>query len=389
MSSESLPPAPVDLDDSVLSDSNDELERVTLSDIPVPPNQQYKDKALVTTSQQQFGLEQDLLHLKLQHPALAAVPSSPTSVIATENVLNPFELRSEKSLAERNAAILHSLSFHAVELSIECNGMVKMDFFSQPACFVAVFVPGTAAGQWDLLDRSEVQCLSPQVRFVKNFRLRAATVVDREEHIRVAVFDADAKMATLDPLKAWAYQQFTVEDLLNENQMMTDKDLKSVKKGVNVRGCMTMALEMVYHVEANGAITFDLGFAKGAPMRNRMYFIISRALAKGKWTPIYRSEVRHRDDASKFEPVTVSTQEFHSGNVNKLFRIELHRAYKNGKSKLLGFVQTNLQKLQLMDQDSQLYWWPAREGITAAKVTVQYAECTSSDYYFSLRVAGH
>lgn len=352
------------------------------------PNRENRDDNSTPNSLGHTASENELSRLQFPSPLLSPVSSVSPSV-RTDSVFNPFELRSKGSLALRSETLLESLSFHAVQLSLECTGVTRIDLFSHRTCFVALFAPGLVPSRWQLLERSERAGCSPQIRFVKKFRLRAATALDRKEVMLVALFDGETREGMLDPKKGWGYQEFSVEELLNEKQMMVEKNFKSEKKGTQMKGSIVLALEMVYHVDKDSLITFDIGFLESAPRRNRMFFVISRALRRGKWSPVYCSEIRLRDDVTKFEPVTLGAQEFHSGDVSKLFRIEVHRWYKNGRSKLLGFVQTSVDKLESMEANAQLYWWPAREGITSAKVIIQYVEKTQDERIYSLSIAGY
>lgn len=375
-----------DHQDGTQSEGTEELEQLQLDDIH-SPFRDVSDCDIV--SPDGVGVKS----IELSECSIRDEPYcpqvSPMSSVEAEHIFNPFELRSRKSMHIRSQEILDSLNFHAVELVIEGQGLARSEMFSSPKCFVAVFSEGVAPGEWQLLDKSEDVVSTSHMRFMKKFRLRAATEVDREERMLVAFFDRSTPKNKLNPMKGLGSAEFTVAHLLESQQMITEKSLKHGRQGSGVKASVILALEMVYHVEQDQMITFDIGFLESAPLRNRMFFVISRALRRGKWSPVYRSEVRLRDDVENFEPVTLGAQEFHGGDMAKLFRIEVHRAYKNGKSKLLGFMQTSCEKLASMDMNGQLYWWPAREGITSAKVLIQYTEKKDNNVWYSLRVAGH
>lgn len=130
-----------------------------------------------------------------------------------------------------------------------------------------------------------------------------------------------------------------------------------------------------------------------ATQRNRIFFVVSRALKKGAFSPIYRSEVQTRDQLSKFDDVTLSSQVLHGGNASRLFRLEVYRYYKNYSSTLLGFVQTSLEKLKTMNHGGQLYWWPAVRGFPSVNVKVINVKLdeggqTQGTNWFCLRMTG-
>lgn len=376
-----------DRQDGTQSEGTEELEQLRIDNIHSPTRDISDSDILSPDGMKVKNIELSVCSIR-DEPYCPQISPMSSDEVEAQHIFNPFALRSNKSMHVRSLEILDSLNFHAVELVIECVGLARNEFFSNPQCFVAVFSEGVAPGQWQLLDKSEDMTGTSHMMFMKKFRLRAATALDRDERMLVAFFDRSTPKNKLDPMKGLGSAEFTVSQLLESKQMITEKNLRTGKQGSGVKGCVSLALEMVYHVEEDQSITLDIGFLEDAPLRNRMFFVISRALRRGKWSPIYRSEVRLRNDVEKFEPVTLGAQEFHGGDIAKLFRLEVHRAYKNGRTKLLGFMQTSCEKLASMETNGQLYWWPAREGITSAKVLIQYAEKKDNDVWYSLRMAG-
>lgn len=357
---------------------DDDLERLTLSDSP-------------RGAKWGKGKEIEWMNEGME------LSSSVSHEDAQKNVFNPFQLRTKESLVVRTEKVMQSLSFHALEMSVEAQGIGSSGgaggLWNDGQCFLGLFERGLKKEEWSLLDKSEKQVCGLQVRFLKKFRLRAATEMDRHEKLVLTMFSGNDGGKNMDKkLKAkngMGYVEFTVDDLLSETQMMTETQLKIGKgKAVLKDATLMMALEMVYHIENERTITFDLGFLDTATVRNRMCFILSRALRRGKWSPVYRSENRVRGDFERFDLAIMKEQQFHGGDLTRLFRIEIHRAYKNGKTKLLGFMQTSVQKMARMEANSQLYWWPAREGIRGAKAMIQYIDASPTAFYFSLRIAG-
>lgn len=136
----------------------------------------------------------------------------------------------------------------------------------------------------------------------------------------------------------------------------------------------------------------DMGMDHGFDFsqRNRIFFVVSRALKKGAFSPIYRSEVQTRDHLSKFDDVTLSSQVLHGGNAGRLFRLEVYRYYKNHSTSLLGFVQTSLEKLKTIEPGGQLYWWPAVRGFPSVRVKIISVKVDESQAksWFVLRMTG-
>lgn len=292
-----------------------------------------------------------------------------------------------QSVKIRDSALMASLKFNAVELSIECYGLKKMDLFSYSDPFAVVFVQGMIAGQWEEIDRTETIFETHTPRFVKKIRVPACTDADRAQPMRICVYDRDSPSDNLNEHDKIGGTEFSVSQLLDAQHMALERELCIAQRTARSRGVVMIALDMICHVESDERISISFGFLSGAPVRNRIFFVISRALQKGMWSPVYRSEVRLKDDLKRFEPAVLSSQEMHGGNASKLFRLEVFRYYKNGKTKLLGFVQTSLEKLKSLKPNSQLYWWPAQEGIHKAKVVIERVELTHTESTFSFNLA--
>lgn len=307
---------------------------------------------------------------------------------------NPFEMETNKMAKGTNSKVMRCLENHAVQVCVEFYGMTRLDFFGESRCFAVMFNQGAEPGSWQMAESSEFMKCTGHMRCFKKFRLRAGTEFDRGERMLIGLFEANSKqiadestIENMNPKQSWAYAEFSVCELLDSEQMILERRLKYGKNGSLAKGTVSLALDMIYHIEPNPKITIDFGFLERAPKRNRMYFEICKALRRGKWAPLFKSEIRNYDDVNQFSVVTFDGQDFHGGDTEKLFRLELYRWYRSGKSKLLGFIQTNFAKLSTLKKNDHLYWWPAPDGITTAKVTVQHVEISDEQCVFQLRMA--
>lgn len=301
---------------------------------------------------------------------------------------NPYER--ETRLAKKSSEMVNSLqTTSAMELCVEFYGMTRTELFGEARCFAVVFTEGAVRGSWEELDRSEDMKCVGHMRCFKKFRTRAGTEMDRQERAIIALFPSrkeGTEGAALDPNDGWAFAEFTVNEVLHSEQMILERRLLQGKRGTQAKGTVSLALDVIYHVENGRKVTIDFGFLENAPRRNRMYFEICKALRRGKWAPLYKSEVRCSNEADNFDRVTFDPQDFHGGDESKLFRLEVYRWYKNGRFKLLGFIQTNFEKLSSLRAHDQLYWWPAPNGISSAKIVVEEVELTECFCTFTLRL---
>lgn len=324
-----------------------------------------------------------------------APPSSPCSILSpgttSPQLLKalqlPFVQDNKKAVTLAEKQRIESLQFNAAEVSIECCNLPRTGLFSKAEYFVAIFTEGASKGTWLCQDKSECQSCVGSGSFVKKFRLRAATNVDRDEDIVLAFFDASMLAKPLTIGRAIAKQIFTVSELLIANQMTVEKSLCD-SRGARMKAYSILAMDMVYHVKDKHLISFDFGCLGNVPLPNRVFFVISRALRKGRWTPVYKSEVRLQADADWFEPVSLDAQLFHAGDPKKLFRLEVFRWYKCGSKRLLGFMQINTEKLCQTQANDEIHWWPCREGIIGAKMLVQETNISEKEKWFCIRLAG-
>lgn len=325
---------------------------------------------------------------------LEAVPfPKPDSRVSAEfpnEVYDPMQLyiQTKSSVRLRHDNVVESLKFNAVELTVEYAPFQRFGLQNPSSCFATVFNEGAVPGTWNMVDKSEVVQFAPRMKFIKRFRLRAGTDIDRDEKLKVAIINGQ-HLGNVTPRlsKAVGVAQFTASDILDTKEMITERELERSGSISRPPGKVVLALDILYHVKNDERITLDFGFMEGTPVRNRMFFIISRSLREGKWSPIYRSEVRHKEDIASYESVSFCSQEFNGGDASRLFRLELVRWYKNGKTKALGFLQTSLEKLKTMAVNGQLYWWPAQNGMTGVRVLIQNHSVSNDGSQFSLKIA--
>lgn len=308
------------------------------------------------------------------------------SLKTSEEIYDPCNLSPRGLLNNGISALIESLKFDVLELHIEGIETTVFEVFSPTECFAVLFSEGTVPGTWQVTDRSEAVRCSPHIMLVKKFRLRAATELDRSEKIVIAFFNSTTPTRLLSPSRALGYEVFSASELIEANRLTLKRRLRNDRWNFWGNAEVVLSLDVIKHVPKKERITIEFGLADDAPRRNRMYFVLSRSLLQGTWSPIYKSEVRTRDDVSAFKDVCLEGLDFHGGDESRNFRLELHRWYKNGRSKPLGFIQTSLEKLKTMHANTYLYWWPADDGLTSAKVTLVEALASPSEcrFHFTL-----
>lgn len=360
--------------------------------------------------------------------ALAAARAASTvPVLGEERSWAPVVAGGELTGAALEATLRHV----AVELSLSARKLPRAELLSKVDAFAVLFVGGVVGGAWDELGRTETirDCHEP--RWVAKFRLPGATALDREAPIRVAVY---AQMSAAEvpgasegepPLVTSAHDlcvhtllggvELSLDMVLGAPGLCWDAPLRlSVPRGVlglvtaagppswswggdagagsgggggRPRGALTIDADLIRHVHPPSTVTFGFGIGGGDSLaRNRSQFVISRALRRGRWAAVYRSEPRVRAEAGAFAPAVLPTDVLCGGELGRLLRLELYRYYLNGETALLGFVQVSMEKLGSMAEGGELYWWPSIGGITRAKVRLERLAVGGGDSYFGLRL---
>ncbi|KAK1867664.1 hypothetical protein I4F81_010169 [Pyropia yezoensis] len=360
--------------------------------------------------------------------ALAAARAASTlPVLGEERSWAPAAAGGELTGAALEATLRHV----AVELSLSASKLPRAELLSKVDAFGVLFVGGVVGGAWDELGRTETirDCHEP--RWVAKFRLPGATALDRAAPIRVAVYaqastvevpgtdGVESPTVTSAPdlrahtLLGWV--ELSLDTVLSAPGLCWDAPLRlPVPRGVlglvtaagppswswggdmgagggggsgRPRGVLTIDADLIRHVHPPSTVTFGFGIGGGDNLaRNRFQFVISRALRRGRWAAVYRSEPRVRAEACAFAPAVLPTDVLCGGELGRLLRLELYRYYLNGETALLGFVQVSMEKLGSMAEGGELYWWPSIGGITRAKVRLERLAVGEGDSYFGLRL---
>ncbi len=318
--------------------------------------------------------------------------------VSARNTPDNVSFTEQEDEGQVTANLTRALQTQAVELCVEVRGLAAAMMRAPRALFVVLYVRGSSPGTWSELERTE-GVIDPRGnnRWVHKMRLPAATTLDRSEYISLAVFEEKAKSGSSStgvsykkqteegPENALAACSLRVAQLLCSPSMALDIELTSPRSN-RVKGVMSLAADLVPHLEHDELLTFDVAFEKDAPARNRVLYVLSRSVPKGRWSPIYRSEVRTRGELDMFRSAVLKNREVNSGNEKRLLRIEFYRFYKNRTCTLLGFCQTSLLQLRTCPLYAGIYWWPAQDGIPNAKVVVTRRTVTEESSSFSLRV---
>lgn len=382
------------------------LAESPLQDIPLRP-ETIKEGSLNDT---QPPSDETITRSQVHIPTPTHTPTTPkvvarvsTSMNVDEDVqkgklvLNPFHLdmkKKKKQITSLDAsAIEETLRTSAVEMYFEFSGLsTGIDIFgTKSECFIVIFEPGSEQGIWQASYKSQLMPTSYKLTCDEGFRLRSATDVDRSERYYVSLFAFEHYSKQDHELiidHAWVSVDFTVQNVIQSKQMALNKQLRQGRDGMLLpKTSVVMTLDIIHHVLTNRVIELNFGFLQDCQRRNRMFFKLLKAIRTDKWVCIYKSETRYHDNIEQYDIMKINEQQLHSGDTHKMVRLQLHRWYKNGKTILLGFVQTTFEKLLSFKPKDQLYWWPAENGLSTAKVSVKDIQVSDEKISLTLRMA--
>ena len=194
-----------------------------------------------------------------------------------------------------------------------------------------LFVKEHDADEWMELGRTEtiMDCLSPA--WVHSFALKCATQPQRELQIRAVVYDNDDRQS--DDLSAHDLIGECVVrwgDVLDNEDGVLEVELESSRRRQS--GRISFQWEDI-RAESPSSISFQFEYsAHVSKAVYRSFFIISRSLGGGSWTPVYRSETiqvntrfyaRQRECARAFEKLSLSTRDLCAGVGAKPLRVQV------------------------------------------------------------------
>lgn len=314
---------------------------------------------------------------------ILVTPKSVPTFSRNESAFNPFEIKNnQKDICED---VLKELQYSAVELSIECRDLMKIDFFARHDSFAVIMTAGKVSGTWEELDRSEVvkNCDSP--RYVKKFRIPASSKLDQDTTYVVRIYTATSNMSALRDTDILGCTSFSISALLDSSQMDCTSDLISPRSGKK-KGDIILSLDTIHHVQGSETIIFDIGVLLAATCKDQFEFVVSRTLKHGRFFPVYRSEVQSGQLCSKFNDAEISAQALHGGDPHALFRVEMHRQAKDGRSEMLGYVQLSLERLKACSPGTALYWWSTKTGMPLLHMKIMNLRVQNGCQWYMMRL---
>lgn len=214
---------------------------------------------------------------------------------------------------------------------------------------------GTASG-WELIGRTETVLYDECHRFVTKLKVCCSTLEDRQKELRVEVYDRRTKSDRTEDQTFIGASQCRLDDIICEPLLRKEMKLESAR--VDQPGRVVISADAIRPSADGKKLILNVDMASITKGQHRVFFVLSRQLQSGEYTPVYRSEVLGREE-KKFRPVTRDIAAITAGVEDKLLRLELFQFSTRGSHIRLGFMQTSLDKLRKTPKHSRLLWWPS------------------------------
>lgn len=290
---------------------------------------------------------------------------------------------------------------YPVELSIECVNIVgarARGLLGRRARFptdvrpfaVFFFKAGGADRPWQIIGRTETVLYDESARFVVKIKLACPTPEDRAKEFRIELFNRITVSPDLHEQQFLGAIESSIDAVVAEP--LFRKEI-AVQKSRDLDSCsIIVSADIIRPSLVPTRAIIDVHFSSITKGATRVFYVISRQLPSGDFTPVYRSEVLEPDE-KRFASMERRVDALTAGVDEKLLRIELYQLVdRRSRCLKLGYLQTSLKKMMDMDWNSSLLWWPAAnetkhpEFVEIGRVVLLENDKSDSSNRFLLRV---
>mmetsp|Transcript_36258 Transcript_36258/g.58602 ORF Transcript_36258/g.58602 Transcript_36258/m.58602 type:complete len:616 (-) Transcript_36258:1252-3099(-) len=232
----------------------------------------------------------------------------------------------------------------AVELSISCNRLVKLDSLSESDPFCIVYMRSFESQQWKEVGKTETitNCANP--KFVTT--IKVDYFFEENQPLRFVVYDRDSKSNNLKSQDLIGEASLNLGEVIGARGQAMTKELTNTGHPNRKNGSITVFAEEVRGIQDVVKLHFS---AQKLPKRGLFsstlpFLVLSRSREDGSWAPVFKTE-----QSSARSPVwraaEVSVQRICNGDPERPLLIEVMHYSKNGNHKLLGRAETSLNAL--------------------------------------------
>lgn len=244
---------------------------------------------------------------------------------------------------------------------------------------------------WQPIGRTETILYDDYIRFVAKVKLVVPTTHDRLREIRVELFNQLNGTGMLKNQQFLGAINCSVESIVSEPLFRKEVPMKTSR---DLEACsMILSADIIRPSIAPSKVTLNVDFSSITKGAAKCFYVMSRQLPSGDFTPVYRSEILDSDQ-KKFASMTRLVDALTAGVDDKLLKLEFYQVTKSRKNQCakLGFLQTSLKKMKEMKWNSSLLWWPAMneanhpDFVEVGRVVMLENEIADDHCRFLLRV---
>jgi hypothetical protein len=274
-------------------------------------------------------------------------------------------LGSNRMSNEATRAFCNELFDAPLELSIECQFLPKVDLFSNSDPYAELYARAPHKTTWGLVGRTETIANAHFPRFVAKFTLDVQPDADMERELLVKVLARGnfSKPTRLGEATCRVWDVVSAPGQCKVMRLAWSADPKKeswvILSGDICRDRM--------HALAPRAVTLHVRLGESARPRSKTHYVVSRALKKGRWTPVYRSE-GHAHADREYAPAALRFADVFAGDEAKPTRVEFYQRRVGVDPKMAGFVQFSVRQVERMEEGRAFQWWAGQDAVAPGDV---------------------
>lgn len=260
-----------------------------------------------------------------------------------------------------------ALSKTPLELSIECQFLPKLPAFSNSDPHAELYSRPSSSSAWKLVGRTEKLRNSHFPRFVQTFRVNTNPM--EESGLLQEFLVCVLARGTFGRLVRLGEAVATLKDIiLAPGQCLVSRLQRSAdprkESWLVLSGavCRDQA-----HAKAPRIVVVCVALAESARLRAKMNFIVARALSKGRWAPVYRSEDSGRP-GSEYVPANLRFVDVFGESGSAMARVEFYQRRSGVDPKLTGFVQFGMRQVEKMEEGCAFQWMGGQGAVTPGNI---------------------
>lgn len=252
-----------------------------------------------------------------------------------------------------------------MELSLSCSDIPRMDVLSKSDPFCVMYIRNREE-QWQKLGKTETIRDTHECKWVRKFYLRDTATVGAE--MRIEVYDRDSERDTLTDHDFIGYVEGRVVlGMVAEEVGHVGLELCRAKGGEGKYGKLFVTMDWVEKPLINYNVRFEVRVEGKGSIGRVFYQIVRRTFLESQYVVVYRSEVSGKGCAM-FEEACMRLSLLGAGCRGRTFRIEVLEFRGMGRSRVLGYVKTNLDELSWLGHQKELRWHASGNGLENARV---------------------